>query len=224
MLMIGHRGAPNIKTENTLGSFRTALRQRADMIEFDVRRTKDGKIVVMHDDDIRRTTDGKGLVRELTLKQIRKARTGDGERVPTLGEALDLLKGRAAGKIEIKSRGIEEQVMREVAKRRMVREVIIINDMPVTLRRVKGLHPQVKTELGGFRRKKWRGLMVRRALNARADILSPHYELTTKALVDECHENGLQVHVWTVNDKKTARVLRQLGVDGITTDRLDRIL
>ena len=71
MLRIGHRGARAYEPENTLRSFKKALEIGVDAVEFDVRKTKDNKLVVIHDADVKRTTDGEGLVSELTLKEIR---------------------------------------------------------------------------------------------------------------------------------------------------------
>ena len=79
MLRIGHRGAKAYAPENTLTSFKKAIEIGVDAVELDVRKTKDNKLVVIHDADIKRTTNGKGLVTELTLKEIKGLST-EGER------------------------------------------------------------------------------------------------------------------------------------------------
>src|SRR4030066_2090571 len=93
MLRIGHRGARAYEPENTLRSFREALEIGVDAVEFDVRKTRDNHLVVIHDADVKRTTNGKGLVADLTLKEIKDLSTGKGEKIPTLEEALEFLEG-----------------------------------------------------------------------------------------------------------------------------------
>ena len=90
-LKVGHRGARAYEPENTLRSFRKALELGVNAVELDVRRTKDGELVVIHDDKVDRTTNGRGLVNELTLEEIEKLDAGKGEKIPTLEEALEFL-------------------------------------------------------------------------------------------------------------------------------------
>jgi len=115
-LRIGHRGACGLAPENTLASFRKALEIGVDGVEFDAHATKDGELVLMHDDKVDRTTEGTGFIRDLTFEEIRKLDAGmkfkekfRGERVPAMKEALQLLAGKTIF-IEIKQEGIEEKV------------------------------------------------------------------------------------------------------------------
>ena len=91
MIKVGHRGARAYEPENTLRSFKKAIELGVDAVELDVRKTKDGEIVVIHDADVKRTTDGEGLVSDLTLKEIRELKTEKDERIPTLEETFDFL-------------------------------------------------------------------------------------------------------------------------------------
>src|SRR2546427_726744 len=108
-LIIAHRGDSAHVPENTLAAFAAALEEGADLVEFDVQLTKDGQVVVIHDATVDRTTTGRGRVRDLTLAEIRVlsagypsrfADTHRGERVPSLGEALAMLKDRARVMVE----------------------------------------------------------------------------------------------------------------------------
>ncbi|HMD03800.1 MAG TPA: glycerophosphodiester phosphodiesterase family protein, partial [Candidatus Binatus sp.] len=96
MLNIAHRGASGTFPENTLSGFRAAIDAGADMCELDVQLTRDGAVVVIHDETVDRTTDGKGEVAALTLEEIRRLDAGakfkggtvKGERIPTLDEVF----------------------------------------------------------------------------------------------------------------------------------------
>ncbi|HDI31391.1 MAG TPA: glycerophosphodiester phosphodiesterase, partial [Thermofilum sp.] len=89
MIVIGHRGMRFVEPENTLRAIERALRCGVDAVEVDVRMTKDGRLVLMHDETVDRTTDGEGRVRDLTFNEIRRLDAGKGERVPTLEEVLE---------------------------------------------------------------------------------------------------------------------------------------
>jgi glycerophosphoryl diester phosphodiesterase len=105
-VVVAHRGASSTHPENTLPSFEAAIALGAPVVELDVRLTRDGRAVVMHDADVARTTDGAGLVHELTLAQIRGLNAGTRERpaaVPALREVLELASGRAGVANEIKN-------------------------------------------------------------------------------------------------------------------------
>lgn len=92
-LCIAHRGAFVEAPENTLKSFKLAMEMGADMIELDVRLTKDRKVVVIHDDTIDRTSNGSGAVRDYTLDELKQFDFGEGEKIPTLEEVFELIKG-----------------------------------------------------------------------------------------------------------------------------------
>jgi glycerophosphoryl diester phosphodiesterase len=104
--VIGHRGAAAYAPENTLAGFRKAAELGCGWVEFDVRLTADGAIVVCHDDRLDRTTDGRGRISKLPLAAIQRCDAGDGERVPTFGEALSLCRELGLGaNVEIKAEG-----------------------------------------------------------------------------------------------------------------------
>jgi len=94
--VIGHRGGRAYAPENTLAAFRNAIQMGSVWLEFDVQMTRDGVLVVMHDDTVDRTTNGHGAVADLTLDQIRSLDAGQGEKVPTFQEVLDLAKASGA--------------------------------------------------------------------------------------------------------------------------------
>ncbi|MDE6401183.1 MAG: hypothetical protein K2L54_01065 [Clostridiales bacterium] len=92
IIIAGHRGNPALAPENTLASFASAIECGVDMIETDIRISKDGELVLMHDEDVKRTTDGCGRVRDMSLKQLKTLDAGAGQQIPTLTELLNLCK------------------------------------------------------------------------------------------------------------------------------------
>ncbi len=110
-LKIGHRGARAYEPENTIRSFKRALELGVNAVEFDVRQTKDKKVIVIHDEDVKRTTNGEGFVRDMTLKQIKEFDAGRGEKVPSFEEVLDFIGKKAMMFIELKETGFEDRVL-----------------------------------------------------------------------------------------------------------------
>jgi glycerophosphoryl diester phosphodiesterase len=112
--IVAHRGSSQDRPENTLASYRRAIEAGATLTEADIRTTKDGVLVSMHDADVKRTTDGKGLVKDMTLAEIRKLDAGRkfdtryaGERVPTLREILELCRGKIDVLLDLQEPGEE---------------------------------------------------------------------------------------------------------------------
>jgi len=119
--VVGHRGARSCAPENTLGSIRAAKACGADFVEVDVRLSKDGRLVVIHDETVDRTTDGSGRVEDLTLEEIKLLDAGLGERVPTLAEAVALVGELDLGiVVEMKEEGLEDLVARELKGKRAI--------------------------------------------------------------------------------------------------------
>ena len=216
VLKIAHRGASYYAPENTIEAFKKALTLRADAVEFDVHHTKDGQIIIMHDYNVKRTTDGAGLIKDLTLKQIKKFHEPNGEPVPTLQEALNLLKKKCICKIEIKDKGIEKKVLKIIKKNRMTKSVIITSKIFSVLKKIKKMEPKIKTEtiFSKFSMKD----MVKETKKFNADFIAPHYSKTNKKFIEEAHKNGLKVYVWTINTKRLFDKMKKMGVDGITSD------
>src|ERR671930_261980 len=100
MIVVGHRGCALLEPENTLRAFRRALELGCDYVETDVRFTRDGELILMHDETVDRTTSGS--VADLTFAELRALDAGQGEQVPTLAELLPLLRGRAQILCELK--------------------------------------------------------------------------------------------------------------------------
>ena len=217
MLKIGHRGARAYEPENTLRSFKKALELGVDAVELDVRKAKDGEIVVMHDAKVDRTTSGKGLVSELTLKEIKQLVTEKGEKIPTLEEALDFLEKKVKILIELKETGFEKKVLNLVHEKGLEKNVIIVSFLEEALRKVRELDDEMETGLIYARHRN----PIKAALELRANYLLSLYRFTHTSNVKKAHENGLKIIAWTINKREEVSEFAKKGVDGIASDKPD---
>ena len=214
MLRIGHRGARTLEPENTLRSFGKALELGVDAIEFDVRKTKDEQLVVIHDADVKRTTNGKGLVADLTLKEIKALSTEKGEKIPTLEETLDFIDNKARTLVELKEQGTEEKVLQALRSRKLEKNAVIISFLEDALEKTRQLDKNI--EMGLIYAK--HPHPEKTALELKGNYLVALYRFTHKANVEKAHKNGLKIIVWTINTKEEAEEYMKKGVDGIATD------
>ena len=146
-LKIGHRGAMDHEPENTLASFRKAIGLGADMIELDVHRTKDGVLVVFHDDTVYVPSVGEHVpIDKLFFRSIQKLRRGK-RRIPTLSEVISIARNRCDLYIEIKADDIERDLAALVGNRATRRHVIIASFNPSHIRRIKDIDPLLRTSL-----------------------------------------------------------------------------
>lgn len=220
MLRIGHRGARAYEPENTLRSFKKAVEMGVDAVELDVRKTKDGQIVVIHNAEVEKTTDGKGLVSELSLREIKEFSAEKGEKIPTLKEVLDFLDKKAKILIELKEAGVEKQVLAIVCENGLQKNVIIVSFIEKVLRKVRELNKEVETGLIYVKHKN----PIKAALDLEARYLLPLYRFTHTANVQKAHENGLKVIVWTINKPEEVEEYVKKGVDGIASDKPDILM
>jgi glycerophosphoryl diester phosphodiesterase len=143
--VVGHRGAPMEAPENTLLSFRRAIDIGVDWIEFDLRETRDGVLVVIHDDAVDRTTNGRGKVAGMTFKELEQLDAGDGQKVPSLQQVIELARGRVNMDMEIKERGIEGAVVGAIKKNGIAKQCMVSSFISDSIKRAKELSPGVMT-------------------------------------------------------------------------------
>jgi len=235
-LKIGHRGAPGKprKGENTIPSFRKALNLGANAIEFDVRKAKDGQLVVIHDLSVERTTGQKGFVREMTYKQLSKLNADNGACIPLLEEVLDLFGRKCALNIELKEQGLAENVLTLLDKYELKENIIISAfdlddndpDSDSIWLDLNQFQPPIKIGLLATKKKiKKIGAAgyVFEAMKRRADAINPENTATTPELVQMAHGADLAVYVWTVNNHRQIKKFKKMGVDGIFSDYPDRL-
>ena len=228
MIKFAHRGASSDYPENTLLSFKEAIRLGANGIELDVHKTKDNKIVVIHDEDIERTLIGKGLVKDFTLNELMKFRcrkilfrNNDSCLIPTLEEVLQLFRDNNVFlNIELKTdifeyEGIENDVIKLIYKHNMKDRVLLSSFNHKTVKRCKNIDKSIKTAI---LYEKQIDNIINYANSLDVDAINPSISLVSKELIEEAHKKNLKVNVYTVNSPIYMRNLIEANVDGIFTD------
>lgn len=216
-LLISHRGASHYEPENTLRSFRKALDMGSNAIEFDVRRSLDGRLVVIHDRKVDRTTDGTGVVSGKKLDELKSLDAGFGERIPTLEEVFENFAGRCGLVVELKEKGVEEKTVSLIKKHGLTEDVAVVSFRKDCLRAVRTLDRTIPTGLitvFGFG-------CVKRALSLGCRVVAANHRFMTRRLVSEAQRNDLFVYCWTVNDAKRGERLAGIGLNGVITDKPD---
>ncbi len=238
-LRIGHGGAGGLATPNTLRSIELALELGVDMVEFDVRPCRDG-LVLLHDDHLAEFGAPEVQVSQCTLAELRRFKTGDGDPLPTLTEALDLLQGRALINIDLKAAGYEAAVVENVQEHSLADAVIYSSVIPASLRRVRALDPHAKIGLsypedrGSASTKPYlkpvvdlvvlgmRLLLPYRILpmmaDAQADAVMLYYRVVSRRAVQVVQHAGGKVFTWTVDDPARMTTVQAMGVNGITSN------
>jgi glycerophosphoryl diester phosphodiesterase len=215
--IVGHRGAKGRKPENTLTAIEYGIKSGADIVEVDVRRTKDNKLILLHDPDFKRVS-GKDLKpSQLTLSQIKENISIYGEPVATLEEALKLINGKTGLFIEIKEPETTEDILELILKNKALEWTAVISFYDEPLEKAKKLLPGITT---GLIYMKPPGRIFD-AKNLGSDLVLPFYKIATQKANALAHKLHLKVVVWTVNDEKTALKVLEKNVDGIATDYPD---
>lgn len=234
---VAHRGATAYTPENTIAAFDLAVDMKADYIEIDVQRSKDGELVLIHDTTVDRTTDGTGKVGDLTLEQLRSLDAGSwkgdqfaGEPIPTFEEILDHYHGKIGILIELKAPelypGIEEQVAAALIERNLHKpqnEKIIIQSFNFeSIKKMDQLLPKVPIGILTSNRADTT-LEALQEFSTYADWFNPSYGIVTKELVNQVHSLGMQIGSWTVRSQEAADFLFEMGVDAIISDYPDYV-
>ena len=229
-LAVAHRGASAYEPENTLRAFRRAIELGADMSELDVHLSRDGHVVVMHNAQVDATTNGRGAIRDMTLRELKRLDAGGGEPIPTLQEAVDLVRGANGLYIELKGEGTPSAVADLLRANEFVRreQVIVGSFSAPRVRELKELAPEIATSLlvgPVFPAAE----LVAMTRAAGADYVHLCWErrdprphtLLTPDLLRALRSAGLGIVLWHEERPEELSALRTLHVDAICSNAPD---
>lgn len=229
-MIFAHRGSCALAPENTLPSFELAFAHQADAIELDAKLSRDGIVMVIHDQTVDRTTDGTGKVNQLSLSELKRLDAGaffgkefTGVRIPTLDEVFECVGLKLFVNVELtnyKSSDdtLVEKVVEVVKRHNMQDRVLFSSFLPKNLVKSQAMLPQTPVALLCLP-----GVMgvISRSVFSRhysPHIIHPFLSDVSTRYVELEHKAGRRVHVWTVNAEKDIQRLKNDGVDGLFTD------
>ena len=227
VLNIAHRGASAYAHENTIEAIEKAIELGADMVEFDLRCTADGAIVLWHDEKVNR---GKGKpipVSNMTLDELHAHAGERGFGVARFDEVLMQFGHRIAFDIEIKATGFEEEIIALLRRYPPVFPPVIASFYPEVIDRTKKLDGKIMTALvvsrsslikSGFRSL---SAIKRLAVKTGANSVHLNLKIASASIIKELTDLGFGLYIWTVNDEIDMKKLIRAGVNGIVTDKPD---
>lgn len=242
-IIVGHRGAGGLAPENTIAAIKVGLDNKVDRIEIDVHQSKDGKIVVMHDESLDRTTNGKGMIKDKTWDEISNLDAGykfspefKNEPVPLLEDVIQFIAGRAVLIIEIKGGseyypGIEQHVVDVIRENNAMDWCLVHSFYTGVLEKLHQIAPELELhKLFAVKFPLLPIMLVDGGLEFYSFRKHPYiseyslfYRFANRRIIKKLHRSGKKVNVWTVDDAETANKLLKLGVDGIITNYPDKI-
>ncbi|MGL6474146.1 glycerophosphodiester phosphodiesterase [Aeromonas hydrophila] len=225
MQIIAHRGASGLAPENTLKAIRLALALGAGAIEIDVQ-LADGELWVFHDRRLERCTDGGGVLTAQSRAYLASLDAGEGEGIPTLWQVMEAIAGQAELHIELKGARTADEVAR--LTRRAEAELgftptqwVVSSFHHPELARFAALRPDIRL---GALTSTIPLTLAKFAAELGAWSLNCDVDFVDQALVQDAHDRGLKVLVYTVDEPADQAMLAAIGVDGIFTNRPDRFL
>lgn len=250
-LVIAHQGGNGVWPGDTLYAFEKAVEIGADVLEMDAHITKDGNIVLMHDETVDDTTDGTGLIEEMTLDELKQLDAaydwsndggqtflyrGQGIQVPTLDELFQKFpQMRYVIEIKLTENPIDKPLCDLIRKYDMQNKVVVSSFLDEAMQNFRMTCPEIATAAS-------RGEVTRFVLLGKvflSGLVAPDYQaiqppfdpkesknipIMTKRFIREAHAKNIKVEPWTVNDPDLMRQYIEWGVDGIMTDRPDLMI
>lgn len=250
-LVIAHQGGGDLWPGDTMYAFERAVELGVDVLEMDAHITKDGQIVLMHDEKVDRTTDGTGLIEEMTLAELQKLDAayswspdegqtfpyrGQGIHAPTLAELFERFpEMRYVVEIKLTANPIEEPLCELIRDHGMQERVVVASFHDDVMKAFRQACPEIATsasrsEVAAFVLLGKVGLSG--LLSPRFNSLQVPWEpeesynipVMTERFIREAHAKGVSVEPWTVNDPALMKQYIDWGVDGLITDRPDLML
>jgi glycerophosphoryl diester phosphodiesterase len=232
-MYIGHRGTRTSFDENTILAFKKALEYGANYVEFDIRKTKDNKLIVIHDTTLERTTNGSGLVKNLTYKEVSNFRTNINlSPIPLLSDIFSELKGKTKFMIELKETNILDDVVEIVMSNDILEDCIVSGKYLADLLEFKKNFPQNKvcyniTNGKGLTLTNFMKLSKNKREKYKIDIISLKSSLVSKEFIEACHQSRIKSLSWDFLDYENPlnkiKSLISYGVNGILFDNYRNI-
>jgi len=223
--IIGHRGGISTLPENTRANFQQAVQRGVDIIELDVHLCKSGEIMIIHDALLDRTTNGAGYVSEMTYEQIKKFTTENGETIPTLQEAIEVVDKKARIMLDLKSQEVIEPTI-EILKQYMqqgwkAEDFVFISFNHHYLKRAHELLPEVEFIASMF--------AIPLGNAQYADELKAQYvfndpEIVTQEFIDHAHQLGKKVYLGVVRSEDKLASILAMNVEGVMLDDIEQML
>ncbi|WP_378178990.1 glycerophosphodiester phosphodiesterase [Aquimarina sp. SS2-1] len=220
MKIFGHRGAAGLVAENTLESITEALKYNIDGIEIDVHKCKSGELVVIHDKTLERTTNGKGKVSEFTWEELKRYRTVEGFKIPTLNQVLELIDAKCELNIELKGIGTALPVIELLEKR--IKDSNWNHDHFIISSFDHSQLFQIKSMTSLFRLGVLTEKKVTNVLNVAEELKAfsvhpPIYSLTKEDVL-MAQKKGYKIYTWTIKESAQVELSKNWNVDTIITD------
>jgi len=232
-MYVGHRGTRSSFDENTILSFKKAIEYGANYIEFDVRKTKDNRLIVIHDATLDRTTNGSGSVRNLTYKEISNFRTNINlSPIPLLTDIFNELKGKTKFMIELKETNLLDEIVEIIMYNDLLADSIISGKYLADLLEFKKNFPQNKicyniTNGQGLSLTNFLNLSKDKREKYKIDIISLKSSLISKEFIETCQKSRIKSLSWDFlnyeNPLNKIKSLISSGVNGILFDNYRNI-
>jgi glycerophosphoryl diester phosphodiesterase len=247
-LVIAHRGGLSLGPESTLYTFRNAVKLGVDVLEMDVRSTRDGRLIILHDDTVARTTNATGSVQDYTLVELKKLDAAHrwspdngqtyplrnkGIKIPTLPEVF---KAFPQTKINLEIKETQSSTIQSLCRlirdHQMTTNVVVASYDTDSLKEFRSLCPQVATSAGASEAMLFYGIQkvyLEAAYSPDAQAIQVpetlrNLRVVNRRFIEAAHARNMRVQVWTVNDVDAMQRLLNLGVDGIMTDYPRRLM
>ncbi|HEY3422337.1 MAG TPA: glycerophosphodiester phosphodiesterase family protein, partial [Methanocellaceae archaeon] len=221
--VVGHRGAPREEPENTLASFERAIRIGVDWIEFDLRKTKDGVLVIIHDDKVDRTTNGRGFVRDMTFEELRELDAGNGQKIPSLQQVIDLSRDKVKMDMEIKEDGIEADVVSAIEKNDITARCMISSFMLPPLKNARELNSRIMTA-AIMDKTPDKDCIAMIAHEIKADAIMLGIKIVSIPLLDELRRSGFKIGIWNADTRDQIEKYAAMEPDYLCSNYPERLI
>ncbi|NHJ21702.1 MAG: glycerophosphodiester phosphodiesterase [Candidatus Lokiarchaeota archaeon] len=227
--LVAHRGASDQVPENTLRAFEKAIELGADYIEFDVRKTKDNELIIIHDPLTLRTTKYLGFVNKMTLEKIKTLKIKINQEIPTLRELIELSGNKIRLLCEVKVRGIAKLLLKILEEMSVTKSTLIISFKHDVLHRIQKLNNDIQVGyleprgLGWLFEPLFTKQIIKKAKLHKINLINIQKWYLKKSMVERAHQNGIRVFTWTINSERQLKQALNKGVDGVLTNNINKI-